>query len=109
MSYVIYFDESNKLDQPGINYSYYGALGMHQEVANDIRQYINHLNETLKSKSEMHFVEYTQDTNFEKYFRALHYVLSQPIQINLMIVNKQDAEKLTSAMDIKMAELRELF
>ncbi|TSI05289.1 DUF3800 domain-containing protein [Lysinibacillus sp. BW-2-10] len=109
MSYVIYFDESNKLDQPGIDYSYYGALGMDETVANNIRQYINNLNETLRSKSEMHFVEYTQDTNFEKYFKALHYVLSQPIQLNLMIVNKGDAEKLTTAMDIKMAELRELF
>lgn len=109
MTYIIYFDESNKLDQPGIDYSYYGALGMEEKVAEAIRIYLTELNKSLDSSSEMHFVDYTQDTNFEKYFKAMHFILKQPIQLNLMIVNKKEAEQLTADMDISMEQLRELF
>lgn len=109
MAYIIYFDESNKLDQPGIDYSYYGALGMEENVAEVIRTYLAELNESLNSSSEMHFVDYTQDTNFEKYFKAMNFILAQPIQLNLMFVNKKEAEQLTSEMAISMEQLRELF
>lgn len=109
MTYIIYFDESNKLDQPGIDYSYYGALGMEENIAEEIRAYLTDLNNKLNSSSEMHFVNYTQDTNFEKYFKALIFILSQPIQLNIFIVNKQEAEQLTSKMAVSMEQLRELF
>lgn len=109
MTYIIYFDESNKLDQPGIDYSYYGALGMEENIAEVIRIYLTELNESLGSSSEMHFVDYSQDTNFEKYFKAMHFILTQPIQLNMMIVNKKEAEQLTSEMKISMEQLRELF
>lgn len=109
MTYIIYFDESNKLDQPGIDYSYYGALGMDENVAEVIRTYLTELNNELNSSSEMHFVDYTQDTNFGKYFKALNFILAQPIQLNLFIVNKQEAEQLTADMSVSMEELRELF
>lgn len=109
MVYIIYFDESNKLDQPGIDYSYYGALGMEENIAKEIRTYLTDLNNKLNSSSKMHFVNYTQDTNFEKYFKALNFILSQPIQLNIFIVNKQEAEQLTSKMAVSMEQLRELF
>lgn len=109
MTYIIYFDESNKLDQPGIDYSYYGALGMEENIAEVIRAYLTKLNESLGSSSEMHFVNYSQDTNFEKYFKAMHFILTQPIQLNMMIVNKKEAEQLTSEMKISMEQLRSLF
>lgn len=109
MTYIIYFDESNKLDQPGIDYSYYGALGMDEQVAEVISTYLTELNNGLNSSSEMHFVDYTQDTNFEKYFKALNFILSQPIQLNIFIVNKQEAEQLTTDMAVSMEQLRELF
>lgn len=92
MNYGIYFDESNKLDQPNGSYSYYGALGATLSQKNKLIASIQQLNEKLKSKSEMHFVDYTSDTYFEKYFKALNHVLEQDISINLMIVNKEDAK-----------------
>lgn len=109
MNYGIYFDESNKLDQPNGDWSYYGALGSTTSQADAIMQEIGLLNERLKTKSELHFVNYTSDTYFEKYFKALNYVLEQDVQINLMIVNKEDAKNIAKKMDVTLAELRELF
>lgn len=109
MSYGIYFDESNKLDQPNGDYSYYGAFGTKLSTADDMIDEIQKINEKLKTKSEMHFVDYTSDTNFEKYFRVLNYVLEQDVKINLMIVNKEDAGKIAEKMAVTLSELRELF
>lgn len=109
MNYGIYFDESNKLDQPNGGLSYYGALGCMLSVSETITKEVKELNKKLKSQSEMHFVEYTSDTNFEKYFRALNYVLEQDVKINLMIVNKEDARKISEKMKVTLPELRELF
>lgn len=70
MKYGIYLDESKKLDQPNGVYSYYGALGTTQQMIDEIVNDIQMINERLRRKSEMHFVDYTNDTHFEKYFRA---------------------------------------
>ena len=48
MTYIIYLDESNKLDQSGIDYSYYGALGMEENIAEEIRTYLTDLKNILK-------------------------------------------------------------
>lgn len=109
LSYGIYFDESNKLDQPDGNYSYYGALGAKTSVMKDIIREVIKIKRSLKTKSELHFVEYKKDQDFEKYFKILNYILSQDIKINLMIVHKKDAEIVANEMDIKLLELRELF
>lgn len=109
MNYAVYFDESNKLDQPNGNYSYYGALGTTLSTVDKIINEIEKINEKLKTKSEMHFVDYTSDTHFEKYFRVLNFVLEQDIKINLMIVNKEDARKIAGKMAVSLSELRELF
>lgn len=78
-------------------------------MAKEIRKYLTDLNHTFNSSSEMHFVNYTQDTNFEKYFKVLNFILSQSIQLNIFIVNKLEAEQLTSEMVVSMEQLRELF
>lgn len=109
MNYGIYFDESNKLDQPNGAWSYYGALGIKVSKAEEITSKINSLNEELGTQSELHFVDYTSDTHFEKYFRTLNYVLSQDVKINMMIVNKKDAKKIAEKMNVTLAQLRELF
>lgn len=109
MNYGIYFDESNKLDQPKGDYSYYGALGATLSTRDRLIQDIQQINVKLKTKSEMHFVDYTSDTHFEKYFKALNCVLEQDININLMIVNKEDARKIAKKMGVTLPELRELF
>lgn len=60
MNYGIYFDESNKLDQPNGDYSYYGALGTTQPIIDEIVKEIQNINGKLNTNSEMHFVDYTR-------------------------------------------------
>ncbi|GIN89455.1 hypothetical protein J22TS1_05060 [Siminovitchia terrae] len=57
----------------------------------------------------MHFVNYTSDTDFEKYFKNLNVALMQDVNINLMIVNNEDAKRIAEKMNASMSELRELF
>jgi hypothetical protein len=109
VDYGIYFDESNKLDQPNGDYSYYGALGTTLSTVDQMINEIKRINEKLRTKSEMHFVDYTSDTHFEKYFRVLNFVIVQDIKINIMIVNKDDARKISGKMAVTLSELRELF
>lgn len=52
-------------------------------------------------------MDYTSDTHFEKYFRALNDVLNRDVSINLMIVNKQDAMGIAEKMNVSLTELRE--
>lgn len=109
MGYDIYFDESNKLDQPDGKYSYYGALGSDSKTMVKIVKYVKSLYKDLHTEQEMHFVDYTSDAQFEKYFKAMNYVLDQDITINLMMVNKIDATYTAQQMGISLLELRELF
>lgn len=109
MNYAIYFDESNKLDQPIGEYSYYGAFGADFSTIKYIIREIAQIKRNLNTKSELHFVEYTKDQDFAKYFRILNFILSQDVKINLMIVNKKDAEQIAKEMSITLSELRELF
>lgn len=109
LDYGIYFDESNKLDQPNGDLSYYGALGCAISTAETIKCEIEALNIKLKSQNELHFVDYTSDTNFEKYFRAINYILNQDVKINLMAVNKADARMMAEKIEVTIPELRELF
>lgn len=74
-----------------------------------INDAIHAINNQLNTKSEIHFVDYTSDTHFGKYFKALNFVLNQDIKINLMVVNKKDADKIAKQMGITMMQLRELF
>lgn len=109
MDYSIYFDESNKLDQPDGEYSYYGALGAILLNMEKIIQEVKDIKQNLNTKKEMHFVEYRSDKDFEMYFRVLNIILEQDIKINLMIVNKEDAKRIANKMSISLLELRELF
>lgn len=109
MEYEIYFDESNKLDQPTGSYSYYGAFGADSKTIYEMKMYINGLFEELNTKSELHFVDYTSDEHFEKYFKTINYIISQNIKINLMLVDKMDAASIADQMGINLSELRELF
>lgn len=106
MNYTIYFDESNKLDQPNGGYSYYGAFGTSEVKNNEI---IENIEQLTNGKGELHFAEYTSDTYFGKYFKALNYVIKQDININIFIVNNEDAKSIAQKMDITMTQFRELF
>lgn len=109
LGYTIYFDESNKLDQPHGGYSYYGAFGANISTIEKIVGILKQVNKDTESKNEMHFVDYTSDTNFEKYFKSLCHVINEEISINIMIVNNEDAKKIADTMAITMMQLRELF
>lgn len=109
MGYMIYFDESNKLDQPHGGYSYYGAFGVNISTIEKKVEILERINRNTESKNEMHFVDYTSDTYFEKYFKSLCHVINEEISINIMIVNNKDAKKIADTISITMTELRELF
>ncbi|WP_414047240.1 hypothetical protein ACMGE7_10505 [Macrococcus equi] len=109
MDFCIYFDESIKLDQPSGNHSYYGALGGDKTEIDEIIKEIKDINNDETSKSELHFVNYTSDNHFGKYFKILHMILNKNIKINIVIVNKQDAHFIADRMNISISELRELF
>lgn len=107
--YFIYFDESIKLDQPNGTYSYYGAIGMDQQSKQNIVNHIEEIKETLHSPNELHFVNYVNDSDFEKYFRMLNSLFNYDIQINIIIVEKESAKTIAEQMDVSLASLRELF
>lgn len=71
MNYKIFFDESNKLDQPNGFYSYYGALGITTDTMYIINDAIHAINNQLNTKSEIHFVDYTSDTHFALYDQGI--------------------------------------
>lgn len=108
MNYVIYYDESNKLDQPEKKYSYYGAYGGEAETIEGITGEVQDILNKLKTESELHFNKYTNDGKLVKYFRALNYVINQAVTFNIFIINNEDAETLSKKMDIEMKTLRGL-
>lgn len=109
MSFLIYFDESNKLDSPNKIYSYYGAYGFDEKNLDKTINSISGIYDRLKTKSEMHFNEYSSSEYVIKYFQVLDYIINQDININILIVNNDDAYKTASQMSIDMPELRDLF
>lgn len=109
MGYTIYFDESNKLDQPNGGYSYYGAFGTDEATMNEVVQQIEQINTQLGTRSEMHFAEYTSDKDFGKYFKSMNSVVNHDIHINIFIVNNEDAKLIGSQMAVTTTELRKLF
>lgn len=109
MNYLIYFDESNKIDQFNKKFSYYGAYGGTDSDLARIVKRIDNLNRELKSHGELHFREYTKDTHVKKYFRVLHTVINEDVRINILIVNNEDALLAASKIGLSTSELRNLF
>lgn len=109
MNYLIYFDESNKIDQFNKEFSYYGAYGGTDRALASIVKKVNRINKECNSKSELHFREYTKDRNIKKYFKTLHTVINENIRINILIVNNEDAFKSANKIELNTEELRELF
>jgi hypothetical protein len=109
MNYLIYFDESNKIDQFNKDFSYYGGYGGTDTSLASIVKKINHLNKDMNSTSELHFREYTKDRHIKKYFKTLHTVINENIRINILIVNNEDALRAAEKIKLNKQELRELF
>lgn len=109
MKYLIYFDESNKLDQFNKEFSYYGAYsGSDTSFANIVKK-VRDIYKKNNSLSELHFTEYNKDRNIKKYFQTLDAVINEDIQINILIVNNEDALASANNIGLTITELRELF
>jgi hypothetical protein len=107
--FLIYFDESNKIDQPEKQYSYYGAYaGMDTTIAT-ITKCVRDIYKTLGTRSELHFREYTHDKHVKKYFKVLNHVINQEVNINIIIVDNIDACEISEQMNLSIMELRNLF
>jgi hypothetical protein len=109
MNYLIYFDESNKIDQFNKKFSYYGAYGGTDKSFVSIVKKVRKIYKNCGSVSELHFTEYTKDKNLLKYFQTLHTVINENIQINILIVNNEDALSSANKIGLSTRELRELF
>ncbi|MEK4671361.1 DUF3800 domain-containing protein [Niallia sp. FSL R7-0271] len=109
MNYLIYFDESNKIDQFSKEFSYYGAYGGSDQSLAVIVKKVRAVFKKLNSKSELHFREYSKDTNIKKYFQALHTVINENIRLNILIVNNNDAFNSADNIGLTTPELRNLF
>lgn len=109
MNFLIYFDEANKIDQPGKKYSYYGAYGGMDSTLAGITKVVNNIYRDLNTKSELHFREYNHDQYLKKYFKVLHHVINQDVNINILIVSNAEAQAIANQMNLSMMELRELF
>ncbi|GLO68374.1 MULTISPECIES: DUF3800 domain-containing protein [Oceanobacillus] len=109
MNYLIYFDESNKIDQFNERYSYYGAYGASDKTLANIVKEVRKIYVDHRSKSELHFTDYRKDANIIKYFKTLNTVLKSDLRINILIVNNEDALASADRLGLNTEELRNLF
>lgn len=109
MNYLIYFDESNKIDQFNKEFSYYGAYSGTDKSLAMIVNKIRKIFKAANSTSELHFREYKKDSHLKKYFQTLHTVINENIRINILIVNNEDALTSATKIDLNASELRNLF
>ncbi|SEO09275.1 hypothetical protein SAMN04489762_3471 [Terribacillus saccharophilus] len=109
MSFHIYFDESNKIDQPRKKFSYYGAYGGEKDTITRTSEKLKEIFRLINTKSELHFVDYNHDQYLRKYFHALNEVINDPINFNIIIVDNTDAHNAATNMSISLPELRNLF
>ncbi|OKO93515.1 DUF3800 domain-containing protein [Geobacillus proteiniphilus] len=109
MHYLIYFDESNKLDQFNADYSYYGAYGGTDASMAKVVKQVRNIFKQCNSFSELHFREYTKDNLVKKYFQTLHTVINENVQINILTVNNKDALYAAQRIGLTTTELRNLF
>lgn len=108
MKYLIFFDESNKLDDTK-KYSYYGAYGGSQE---EIQRNVDAVKKILKlnnKKSEFHFTQYNNDRAITPYFQLLHHIVNSKVRLNLFIVDNDQALKMAERRNISTTDLRSLF
>lgn len=108
MSYSIFFDESNKLDNEK-TYSYYGAYGCDVIQQRELVMGVNKIYSRFGKKNEFHFTEYKNDRNINAALSVLHFFINLDIPINLFIVNNEQALTLAKKRNLSIKELRKLF
>lgn len=104
MSFNVYFDESNKIDNNNSNnniYSYYGATGCDVATA----EYINKIN--IDNNIELHFVKFSLKDIFA-YLKILGEMLKKEFYFNVFVVNTEEAYRVIKHIEIDEKQLRPL-
>lgn len=102
LSYLVFFDESGKIDRQKEKYSYYGALGIKK---NNYEKVIEVLNE-FEDKRELHFKDFNLNS-LHKYLIVLQEVIEKA-QFNVYLVDRDKAINIADRLCIDMKKLREL-
>lgn len=102
--YLIFYDESGKIDRNLNTDSYYGALGCTNKDYNDIKSYIKN----LEYKTELHFTKFNLK-HIERYLKVINYVFQKDINLNVYLVDIENAKNIANRLNLSMEKLRELF
>lgn len=108
MDYLIFFDESNKLDHTK-KYSYYGAYGGNEQAIESNVRSVREILRLHRKKSEFHFTEYKNDRDIESNLHLLHHIINSDIHLNLFIVDNQAALQMAQQRNLTTTDLRSLF
>ncbi|EHA6442216.1 DUF3800 domain-containing protein [Clostridium perfringens] len=102
MSFNIYFDESNKIDEPNIyKSSYYGALSCSEIVANNINEL------TINEKIELHFSKFKlKDLN--AYTMLINKLIENEFYFNTFIVDSNEIFTVCKNINISNDDIRPL-
>lgn len=102
MSFNIYFDESNKIDEPNIfKRSYYGALGYSETNANDIN------NLTIDKNIELHFTKFKLK-DLDAYLTLINKLVENEFYFNTFIIDSNEIFKVCENIHIPKKEIRPL-
>lgn len=108
VAYVIYFDESKKIDRES-NFSYYGAISIESDILSQVESNIESILQELHRTGELHFVDY-KPSEIVKYFQVFNYFLScTEIKFNIYRVNNDQYFELGDRLGFSDKELRKYF
>lgn len=102
--YLIFFDESGKLDRNFNINSYYGALGCTRADYDDITNFVK----SFGYKTELHFTAFNLK-QVQRYLDAVNYALDKNVNLNIYVVDRIKAEGIGDRLDLTMERMRELF
>lgn len=102
MSFELYFDESNKLDEFRSTFSYYGIIGCNHSD----RIKIDNYKKDIGFRSELHFVKF--DLALVNYYLDIFKYSLDFINTNIYIVNNEYAIKVGEKLELKPASIRNL-
>lgn len=102
MSFNIYFDESNKIDEPNIfKLSYYGALICNESTSN----HINSL--SIDSNIELHFTKFKLK-DIDSYIKLFEELVKSEFYFNTFIIDSTEIFKVCENINICKKQIRPL-
>lgn len=102
MSFNIYFDESNKIDEPNISkLSYYGALSCSEITATTIN------NLTIDENIELHFTKFILK-DLDSYITVIEEFIENEFYFNTFIVDSAEIFTVCSNINISNDDIRPL-